>query len=103
MTQNAEKGLLGTGPSPEDSAAGGRRAATVAHTSDSAQQGLSFEGFRARRAFERDRRELALDIVQTHLSEQPSPRAIRSCSRRWAEDIRHIAEAVIKARQEADA
>ena len=27
---NAKKGLLGTGPSPEDSAAGGRRAATVA-------------------------------------------------------------------------
>ncbi|MET8449342.1 hypothetical protein [Streptomyces sp. NPDC005209] len=29
MSQNAEKGLLGTGPSQEDSAAGGKSAATV--------------------------------------------------------------------------
>lgn len=31
MTQNAEKGLLGTGPSQEDSAAGGKSTATVTH------------------------------------------------------------------------
>lgn len=34
MTQNAKRGLLGTGPSRQDSAAGGRRAATVAQPSD---------------------------------------------------------------------
>lgn len=38
MTQNAEKGLLLTGPSREDSAAGGTSAATVPQGSDSEQQ-----------------------------------------------------------------
>lgn len=41
MTRNAEKGLLGTGPSQEDQAAGGSRSVVrMPHGSDSAQQGL---------------------------------------------------------------
>jgi len=40
MTTNAKRGLLESGPSSEDSAAGGRRASTVPHASDDAQQGV---------------------------------------------------------------
>lgn len=36
MTDNAKRALLESGPSPEDSAGGGRRAATVPQPSDSA-------------------------------------------------------------------
>ncbi len=39
MNQNAEKGLLGTGPSREDSAAGGKSAAIVPQLTDDAHQG----------------------------------------------------------------
>ncbi|MEU6768618.1 hypothetical protein ABZ916_39675 [Streptomyces sp. NPDC046853] len=41
MTQNAKKGLLLTGPSPEDSAAGGKSAATVTQGDDRPREGLS--------------------------------------------------------------
>lgn len=39
MTDNAERGQLGTGPSPKDSAAGGKSVAILAQASDAAHQG----------------------------------------------------------------
>lgn len=44
MKQNAEKGPVLTGPSPEDSAAGGKSAATVPQPCDNAHQGALFPG-----------------------------------------------------------
>lgn len=46
---------------------------------------------------ERARREITLASIRGHLEEQPSPRAVRSCARRWCTDITNLAETVIKA------
>jgi hypothetical protein len=44
---------------------------------------------------ERARRELVIDSIRCHLAEQPTPRAVRACARRWSRDIDFIADGVI--------
>jgi hypothetical protein len=44
---------------------------------------------------ERARRELVINSLRCHLAEQPNPRAVRACARRWARDINFIADGVI--------
>jgi hypothetical protein len=46
---------------------------------------------------ERARRQLVIDSIRCHLAEQPSPRAIRACARRWVNDVNFIADGVIAA------
>ena len=46
---------------------------------------------------ERARRQLVIDSIRCHLAEQPSPRAIRACARRWVNDINFLADGVIAA------
>ncbi|MFJ5027801.1 hypothetical protein ACIQB5_06830 [Streptomyces sp. NPDC088560] len=43
------------------------------------------------------RREFVLASLRSHLAEQPSPRAIRACARRWADDLTHLADETIAA------
>lgn len=44
---------------------------------------------------ERARRELVIDSIRCHLAEQPNPRAVRACARRWVNDINYLADGVI--------
>ncbi|MFJ2964256.1 hypothetical protein ACIPIC_18395 [Streptomyces collinus] len=44
---------------------------------------------------ERARRELVRDSLRQHLAEQPCPRAVRACARRWVNDINYLADGVI--------
>lgn len=44
---------------------------------------------------ERARRELVISSIRAHLAEQPSPRAVRACARRWVNDINYLADGVI--------
>lgn len=44
---------------------------------------------------ERARRELVIDSIRCHLAEQPNPRAVRACARRWINDINFLADGVI--------
>ncbi|AZQ35944.1 hypothetical protein EJ357_22705 [Streptomyces cyaneochromogenes] len=46
---------------------------------------------------ERARRELVISSIRAHLAEQPSPRAVRACARRWVRDVHFIADGVIAA------
>ncbi|WP_329340698.1 hypothetical protein OG252_33155 [Streptomyces sp. NBC_01352] len=46
-------------------------------------------------ARERGRRQLVIDSIRQHLAEQPSPRAVRACARRWINDINYLADGVI--------
>lgn len=41
------------------------------------------------------RREFVTASLRSHLAEQPSPRAIRACARRWTEIITHLADETI--------
>lgn len=93
---------LAPGVREDQAAGGGRSVVTVPQPSDIGQQGLPLEDFRARRAFERDRRELALGIVRTHLGEQPSNRSVRNCARRWADAVIRLADDVIAERQKQE-
>lgn len=43
---------------------------------------------------ERGRRELVISSIRAHLAEQPSPRAVRACARRWIADINYLADGV---------
>lgn len=45
---------------------------------------------------ERARREFVTASLRSHLAEQPSPRAIRACPRRWAEIITHLADETVR-------
>ncbi|NEC92204.1 hypothetical protein [Streptomyces sp. SID12501] len=49
---------------------------------------------------ERARRALVLDSIRAHLDEQPSPRAVRTCARRWVADLLAIAEQAAKNKTE---
>jgi hypothetical protein len=49
---------------------------------------------------ERARRALVLDSIRAHLDEQPSPRAVRACARRWVADLLAIAEQAAKNKTE---
>lgn len=44
---------------------------------------------------ERGRRELVISSIRAHLAEQPNPRAVRACARRWVNDINYLADGVI--------
>lgn len=44
---------------------------------------------------EKARRELVTNSLRQHLAEQPNPRAVRACARRWIADINYIADGVI--------
>lgn len=46
---------------------------------------------------ERGRRELIISSVRAHLAEQPNPRAVRACARRWIADVNYLADGVIAA------
>lgn len=46
---------------------------------------------------ERARREFVTASLRSHLAEQPNPRAVRACARRWISDINNLAAAVIGA------
>lgn len=43
------------------------------------------------------RREFVLASLRGHFAEQPNPRAVRACARRWADDITHLADETIAA------
>lgn len=44
---------------------------------------------------ERARREHVIHSIRCHLAEQPNPRAVRLCARRWITDIHYLADGVI--------
>ncbi|WP_020117576.1 hypothetical protein [Streptomyces canus] len=44
---------------------------------------------------ERARRELVTDSLRAHLAEQPNPRAVRACARRWCTTVNYLADGVI--------
>jgi hypothetical protein len=44
---------------------------------------------------ERGRRELVISSLRAHLAEQPNPRAVRLCARRWINDIHYLADGVV--------
>lgn len=44
---------------------------------------------------ERARRQLVIDSLRAHLAEQPNPRAVRQCARRWINDIHYLADGVV--------
>lgn len=46
---------------------------------------------------ERGRRELVTSSIRAHLAEQPNPRVVRACARRWIADVNFIADGVIAA------
>ncbi|MFF0127308.1 hypothetical protein ACFYTG_16500 [Streptomyces mirabilis] len=46
---------------------------------------------------ERARREFVTASLRSHLAEQPNPRAVRACARRWISDLNNLAGDVIAA------
>lgn len=64
-----------------------------------APQGDTAEALREQWQRERARREMTLSSIRSHLQEQPSPRSIRACARRWSTDIANLAETVIAERK----
>lgn len=44
---------------------------------------------------EKARRALVIDSIRCHLAEQPNPRAVRACARRWIADLNFLADGVI--------
>ncbi|MFJ5306114.1 hypothetical protein [Streptomyces sp. NPDC088350] len=46
---------------------------------------------------ERARREFVTASLRSHLAEQPNPRAVRACARRWINDINHLVTDVVGA------
>ena len=44
---------------------------------------------------ERARRELVTDSLRAHLAEQPTPRAVRACARRWCTTVNYLADGVV--------
>ncbi|MFI6856502.1 hypothetical protein [Streptomyces sp. NPDC050416] len=46
---------------------------------------------------ERARRQLVISSIRAHLAEQPCPRAVRACARRWINDINFLTDGVIAA------
>lgn len=78
------------------SPAAGALVATVAGASDEHDR----EQLLAQYHRERARRSLVLDSIRAHLDEQPSPRAVRACARRWIADLLAIAEQAAKNKTE---
>lgn len=74
----------------------GALAATAAGKSDAHDR----EQLIAKYHRERARRALVLDSIRAHLDEQPSPRAVRTCARRWVADLLAIAEQAAKNKME---
>ncbi|MCX4973145.1 hypothetical protein [Streptomyces sp. NBC_00620] len=77
--------------------AAGPLATTAARESDERDR----EQLLAQYHRERARRSLVLDSIRAHLDEQPSPRAVRACARRWVADLLAIAEQAAKNKKEA--
>lgn len=109
MSQNSNEPRESLAPRVrEDQAAGGSRSVVNATAGDPPRVPggwpVSHRAVRLREQWqsERARRQLVLDSIRAHLGEQPSPRTIRSCARRWANDINHIADQIITARNDAE-
>ncbi|MEV7976238.1 hypothetical protein [Streptomyces sp. NPDC086519] len=114
MSQNSNEPRESLAPRvrEDQAAAGSRSVATVAQPAGRAQQErrpggwpVSIQAIELRNEFQRERarKQLILDSIRAHLSEQPSDNTIRSCARRWTDDIRRLADDIIAAHQEADA
>ncbi|MGW6924485.1 hypothetical protein ACWGA9_24890 [Streptomyces sp. NPDC054950] len=63
---------------------------------------ISAEALRTKWQREHARRTAAFDAIREHLTEQPSAAAIRTVARRWCRDVTHLADDLVKARQDME-
>ena len=103
-TQSRDRSTGGTLPVPrprtDTNVTTQRRGSELVADDDSRRPGertAASDQLREQYMRELARREFVMAGLRGHLAEQPNPRAVRACARRWISDINHLVDGVIAA------